>query len=175
MTPPFGRPRVVLFLSLAAFVPATSGLRAAELPKGTDGMAFIPGGKFVMGTSPEQARRLVKKYGLNPDLFANQKYQVIDVKPFWIDRHEVTNRQYREFLKATGHKPPTVWTDQGYPEGKDDYAFNVAELGDAVAYARRAGKRLPTEAEWEKAARGTDGRLWVWGNEWRDGACKMDD
>src|SRR5262249_56235238 len=133
---------------------ASAGAGAADPPQATQGMVFIPGGTFIMGTSAEQARRLVEEYRLNPDLFANQKHQVVHLGPFWIDRYEVTNRQYRDFLKATGRPPPTVWDDQGYPKGKDDCAFNVAELGDALAYARWAGKRLPTEAEWEKAARG---------------------
>jgi formylglycine-generating enzyme required for sulfatase activity len=173
---PYPTPRLAFvllpILVLCMGYPGSQRAAAADPPK--EGMVSIPGGKFIMGTSDAQKQRLFKDYGLNPDLFAIQKPRVVDVKSFWIDRRDVTHRQYREFLKATSHKPPTVWVDQGYPKGKDDYAFNVAELGDALAYAKWAGKRLPTEAEWEKAARGTDGRLWVWGNDWKDGACKMD-
>jgi formylglycine-generating enzyme required for sulfatase activity len=153
---------------------------AENQPKPIDGapaneMVYIPGGKFMMGTSTEQKKRLVDEYGLNPDLFATQRYSIADVKPFWIDKYEVTNRDYRTFLQATGHRQPLAWVDKGYPKDNDDYPFNFADVGDALAYAQWVNKRLPTEPEWEKAARGTDGRLWVWGNEWKDGACKRDD
>lgn len=169
---PFHLRWAACFLALLALIAPE---KARAQPKVPDGMVFIPGGKFTMGTSAEQTQKLATEYRLNPDLFANQKHRTADVKPFWMDRYEVTNRQYRDFVKAIGHKQPPAWTDAGYPEGKDDYAFNAANLGDAIAYARWAGKRLPTEAEWEKAARGTDGRLWVWGNDWKQGVCKMDD
>src|SRR5262249_3157990 len=94
---------------------------------------------------------------------------------FLIDKYEVTNRQFRRFVEETGYKKPISWLDQGYPAGRDDFPVTGVNYEDARAYARWIGKRLPTEAEWEKAARGSDGRLWVWGNRWRQGACKMDD
>ena len=140
-----------------------------------EGMIAVPAGKFWMGTSPQQATRLAGEYGLNPDLFGIQPYKEVELPAFFIDRHEVTNRQYREFVEKSGHRQPVNWQIAGYPDGMDDYPVVGTDYADAIAYAQWAGKRLPTEAEWEKAARGMDGRLWPWGNEWDPEACRMDD
>jgi hypothetical protein len=92
------------------------------------------------------------------------------LKAFWIDRFPVTNAQYAEFVKATGHRSP--WGGPTFPQGTDDYAVVNVVWSDADAYARWAGKRLPTAEEWEKASRGTDGRLYPWGNEWDEAATR---
>ena len=104
---------------------------------------------------------------------------------FWIDRTEVTNRQYRKFIDAGGYGREEYWTDaewtwkeqenatepHSFSWGKSNYNGSeqpvmVVSWYEAVAYARWAGARLPSEAEWEKAARGTDGRMYPWGNTW---------
>ena len=149
----------------------TTGKAALSPP---EDMVYIPAGKFIMGTSDEQQKRLACHYQVNPDLFEIQTYQEVDVPAFYIDRYEVTNRQYKEFMDATGYRPPIAWLERGYPKGMDDYPINGADYEDALTYANWAGKRLPTEEEWEKAARGTDGRLWPWGNRWEPGACSSD-
>ena len=77
---------------------------------------------------------------------------------YYIDKYEVTNKQYREFVEATRHREPVYW-------GEDDYPVVYVRREDAVAYATWAGKRLPTEAEWEKAARGDlVGKKYPWGD-----------
>jgi hypothetical protein len=138
-------------------------------------MILIPGGEFVMGTSPEEAQALAQQHGVHPTLFLGEtpKRNVL-VKPFWIDRCPVTNAQYKRFIEATNRHAPYGWQGRDFPPGTAEHPVASVGWHDADAYARWAELRLPTEAEWEKAARGTDGRLYPWGNEWRDEATRID-
>jgi len=83
---------------------------------------------------------------------------------FYIDFHEVTNAQYKMFIEATGHPEPPFWHDERF--NKPNQPVVGVSWFDAHEYAKWVGRRLPTEAEWEKAARGTDRRIYPWGNEW---------
>jgi serine/threonine-protein kinase len=89
------------------------------------------------------------------------------VKPFYMDIYEVTCEEYLKFVKATGHRTPSNWIGQNYLKGATKKPVTGVDWDDATAYAKWAGKRLPTEEEWEFAARGTDGRRYPWGNVWR--------
>ena len=115
----------------------------------------IPGGSFLMG-SPDG-------FG-DPDEWPQH---TVWLSPFYIDRYEVTNARYRDCL-ADGYCP-AVRTDcaEVYRDpARRDFPFDCLETTDAaVAYCEYAGGRLPTEAEWEKAARGTDGRTYPWGED----------
>jgi len=158
---------VVLGLAMAL----TTTMSAQE-----DDMIYIPAGEFIMGTSREEAERLAKEYDVHPSLFMSEcPRRKVNLPAFYIDRYPVTNAQYKKFIDATGHRPPAGWNGNNFPEGKGDYPVTNVNWNDAAAYAKWAGKRLPTEEEWEKAARGTDGRIYPWGNEWRDDACLIDD
>ncbi|HKQ72701.1 MAG TPA: SUMF1/EgtB/PvdO family nonheme iron enzyme [Blastocatellia bacterium] len=117
------------------------------------GMVFVPGGTFKMGRN-------------NGDEFEKPAHTV-KVKPFFIDRTEVTNEEYKRFVSATGHRAPKHWDGGEIPEGQTNFPVVNVSWDDANAYAQWAKKRLPTEAEWEFAARGTDGRIYPWGSGWK--------
>jgi formylglycine-generating enzyme required for sulfatase activity len=116
---------------------------------GRDGApaAVIPTGTFIMGDDEESPRR---------EIF---------VDAFYLDRYEVTVARYAAFMKDTGNlKPPDEWETVDLKNGGDLPVVGV-NWQDASGYCQWAGKRLPTEAEWEKAARGNDERKYPWGND----------
>ncbi|MGA1865579.1 MAG: formylglycine-generating enzyme family protein, partial [bacterium] len=118
-------------------------------------MAFIPAGSFRMGSDEFSGE------GPAHDVYLDA---------FFIDKYEVTNAQYEIFWKSTGRRPPVNWGKPGF-NGSFQPVTGVS-WEDASDYAAWAGKRLPTEAEWEKAARGTDSLLYPWGNKWDEGRCR---
>jgi formylglycine-generating enzyme required for sulfatase activity len=116
-------------------------------------MVFILAGEFIMGSN---------------DGGDDEKPQHrVTLDGYWIYKHEVTVAQYRKFCNATGRQMPDA-PSWGW---KDNHPIVKVTWHDATAYAQWAGVRLPTEAEWEKAARGTDGRKYPWGNEWDASKC----
>lgn len=135
-------------------------------------MIHIPSGFFLKGTTEETVKELASKFGYHTSWLANESPQrEVDLPDFQIDRYPVSNQSYYEFCKSTGHAPPKHWNRQTPPELLLDHPVRFVNQEDALAYAIWAGKRLPTENEWEKAARGTDGRLYPWGDEFDPNAC----
>jgi serine/threonine-protein kinase len=127
-------------------------LSEAAQPVAPTGMAYVPGGDFLMGS--DEGDTISK-----PPHFTS-------VAPFFMDATEVTNQQYAEFLSATGEVAPPSWKDGVYPEAEANFPVTGVTWYEAAEYAAWKGKRLPTEAEWEFAARGTEGRAYPWGDEW---------
>jgi formylglycine-generating enzyme required for sulfatase activity len=168
-------------LPVAGLVLLASTATAAEPPRHESArpqhdMVYIPAGEFLMGTSEEEAQRLREQYDVHPTLFLGETPErTVHVEAFWIDRFPVTNAQYKRFVDATGHRPPHGWQGRQFPEGMGNYPVAGVGWHAADAYARWAGLRLPTEAEWEKTARGTGGRTYPWGDQWRDDATRRDD
>lgn len=145
---------------VVAFVLAARWLRAGDTPPAQESqtparMAYVPGGEFTMG------RGAGDEYEAPP--------HTVSVRPFYIDLYEVTCEEYARFVKAENHAAPQNWPDGRYPPGAAQHPVTGVTWDDARRYAEWAGKRLPTEEEWEFAARGTDGRLYPWGNEWKVG------
>lgn len=126
-----------------------------------DTMVFVPAGEFTMGSAGTEGF---------PDEHPARR---VFIGSFYLDRLEVTNRQYAEFVEATHHREPmnnnpsvTMWRDHKPLETVVHHPVVNVSWEDGRDYCLWAGKRLPTEAEWEKAARGTDHRRYPWGDEW---------
>ena len=127
-------------------------LSEAALPIAPAGMAYVSGGNFLMGSDVGDT--------------ISKPPHFVTISPFFMDVTEVTNQQYNEFLTATGQVAPPSWKDGVYPETEANYPVTGITWYEAAEYAAWKGKRLPTEAEWEFAARGPEGRTYPWGDEW---------
>ncbi len=175
---------------LAQQFPGTEWDRKAKetlrrIEQAPDGMVYVPEGRFRMGSSLSELVSVLRAYG-GEQFEQDSEYAetfaevwLLDETPghvastgaYYVGRTEVANAQYKDFVDATGHSTPLGWRDGTYPAGEGDLpAVNVTPA-DAAAYAKWIGGRLPTEAEWEKAARGVDGRRFPWGDLYNAKVC----
>ena len=113
-------------------------------------MVYVPAGMFLMGSDSSYADE--------------GPMQSVYAPAFYMDRYEVSNTAYKAFMDVTGYKAPDHWMDGVFAEGEGRHPVTGITWYDAQAYATWAGKRLPTEIEWEKAARGDDGHVYPWGD-----------
>ncbi len=133
-------------------------------------MVIVSARPFTMGTSGDELQQVfILDQRQTPVFLTEVPARTVYLDAYYIDRYPVTNYQYRKFVEETGHRDPWLWKDSLWNQPMQP----VVGVGwnDARAYARWAGKALPTEAHWEKAGRGTDGRWWAWGNEFKPGLC----
>jgi formylglycine-generating enzyme required for sulfatase activity len=146
------------------------GESAAEPARGA-GEAWTDGPE---GYTDQKTGLLMLPVPAGEFLFGEDK-RVQYLPAYWIAKTPVTNALYVRFIAASGHEPPEHWEGSGPPVAIADHPVTFVSWHDAFEYANWAGMRLPTEQEWEKAARGTDGRIYPWGNTWRDGVCNTND
>ena len=142
-----------------------------ENPMDGTPLLLIPGGPFLAGGQGQHDATRDPFYATLP--------------AFYLALFPVTNGQYKRFLDATGRPPPSsprqasprdrVWDGRGFDPAKTHHPVVCVSWEDARAYASWAGLRLPGELEWEKGARGLDGRAFPWGNEWRRELCRNDE
>ncbi len=165
----------VIVIALA-FLAACEMMPASLPPKmvsEVDGkaMMLIPAGEFIMGTNRTDPDNTHLKIGTVKPLYKDQRPEHrVHLDAFYIDQYEVTNWEYKKFIDATQFPElPGHWEEGTFPAGEKDLPVTNVTWREALTYALWAGKRLPTEAQWEKAARGSDGRLFPWGEEYQKG------
>lgn len=137
---------------------ACSGVQSQITSNPPPGMILIPAGPFWMGSDPDDGT-----VGVEIGVDETPKH-LVNLPAFYIDKYEVTNSQYAEYVKAVGSAyQPAPWRERDALNKEPNHPVGDTDFYDAEAYCRWAGKRLPTEAEWEKAARGPDGLPYPWG------------
>jgi formylglycine-generating enzyme required for sulfatase activity len=141
-------------LLLKSIIQANPGSSSKEImpPSMSSAMTLVPAGEFIMGSNErwdDEAPEHISSTGA-----------------FYIDLNEVTNADYFKFVKTTQRTPPYHWPEGNLPKGKENHPVVYVSWFDANEYCSWANKRLPTEQEWEKAARGEEGLIYPWGNEW---------
>ncbi|WP_455199779.1 formylglycine-generating enzyme family protein [Kaarinaea lacus] len=147
----------------------TSSQSASSNKNILNNMILIPAGEFIMGSDDVDASGKSQEFGFNEPLYLNEHpKRKIQLKAFYIDKYEVTNGEFKQFLRdLQKYSEEQIQTlVERLQMQQDNLPVRNITWFKADEYCRFVGKRLPTEMEWEKAARGTDGREYPWGNEW---------
>jgi iron(II)-dependent oxidoreductase len=125
-------------------------------------MILIEEGAFIRGSKNDDKKAEV----------AEMPQYEVTLNAFYIDKYEVSNAMYKKFVVEASYTAPRHWVSGEIPFGRENYPVTYVSWDDAAAYAKWAGKRLPTEAEWEKAARGKEGSVYPWGNDYDKLNCR---
>lgn len=169
---------------------AVTRTRGSDAKRPPPDMVAIPGGPYrcqleirprECGEYESTHPRTINRWpGVGAKAPLSQVTREVVLPPYAIDLTPVTNARFAEFLRGSGYRPVHSenflrhWPDGKIPAGLEEHPVIHVDLADARAYARWAGKRLPTEEEWQFAAQGTAGRRYPWGNEWDAGRCNGD-
>ena len=146
-------------------------------------MVYVPAGKFILGEKEHSSFMKREELSLNSQIVGKRKGRigmrsrsssfypltevpsdVVEVRGFYIDKYEVTNAQYAQFIKQTNYKAPPHWLNGNYSKEVENHPVINVSYKDAKSYANWVGKRLPTEEEWERAAKGDSNALYPYGN-----------
>ncbi len=166
-TAPFGKavpPPVAVPPPLTVSAPPAPEVIILEQPFHLE-LVHVPAGEFLMGSDLE------KDENARPEELPQHR---VAVAAFYIGKYPITNAQYALFVRATGHRPPGHWRAGQMPHSLEHHPVVMVSWSETLAFCEwlsqmtRRHFRLPTEAEWEKAARGTAGRIFPWGNTWSD-------
>ncbi len=131
-------------------------------------MIWIPPGGFQFGTNRVDEEGEALSIGIPKPWFADETPEKsVFLKGFYIDRYEVTNRRYKIYIDNTGAPTPDYWENGQIPQNKEDYPITWVNWYDSLNFCQWAGKRLPTEKEWERTAKGTEGTDYPWGQEFK--------
>jgi formylglycine-generating enzyme required for sulfatase activity len=141
-------------------------------------LVAVPAGTFLLGTTSEQASALAAQAGIALEWFLDEMpQQQVELELFQISRSPITCAEYMAFVLATDHATPSYWSGDEPPPQMHEHPVVEVSLNDARWYCRwlstatERSFRLPSEIEWERAARGDDQRMFPWGNTWQPGCC----
>jgi formylglycine-generating enzyme required for sulfatase activity len=152
---------ICLFICISSIFLFNISTTLSEQPSPPEGMVLIPAGEFIMGSDSIEIENILKGTGGKKKWYADEEpRRRINIPSFYIDIHEVTNDDYKKF------DPNHI-----FPSDRAKHPVVNITWDKAEGYCKWAGKRLPKEEEWEKAARGTDGRVYPWGNDFNKLFC----
>jgi len=159
-------PRLLLVAALFFFLTGTpAAAENARVNPLESQMVLIPAGHFKFGTDQMDEASEALSMGIPKPWYADESPQTkIFLQGFYIDQFEVTNDRYKIYVDDTGAIPPGNWADNNYPKGQDKHPVIWVTWFDAANFCEWAGKRLPSEKQWERVARGTEGSTYPWSN-----------
>ncbi len=164
------------FIPSARIILAAAFLLITACQRVPEKMVAIPAGDFIMGSNEEDRDEKSAEYGIMKPWFKDENPERrVHLPLYYLDQYEITNSDYRTFIQDTGRRPPPDWANGQFPPNRGRHPVIHVAWEDANAYCLWAGKRLPTEAEWEKAARGPNGPIYPWGDSFDPARANLND
>ena len=171
----------VALLGIALALAGREEVASVPESSATVGMVYVQPGAARLGNDPKKVRQFLASYMSGSQLdkameaIGQETQQRVEVAGFFIDQYEVTNAEYARFLAETGRAPPKHYEGNQPPSGKEDHPVVNITYDDAEAYARWAGKRLPTREQWMRAFRGDHDWLFPWGDDYEPSRTNVGD